>query len=133
MEENVWGPYDKKCPECGGAMLKKKNRTGAMATVKHAETNPTCSLKMWSVSDGRKKGTERTEEKTDDKKGGKAKAAAAEGGSPATSGPDSGAATGGNKTGGTGTGSNASGDDEEKNSQPAPRESYGDRLKRLYG
>jgi hypothetical protein len=126
MEEG-WAAYGN-CPECGGKLIKKKNRTGAMATVKHEVANAKCNFKFGSVHDGGKKGTERTEEKNGDKKGAAATASSGENSS-----------SGGNSGGSSGAGenSNAGGNDDGKNkssasSEPAKRESYSERLKRLY-
>jgi hypothetical protein len=129
MEE--WVEYDKKCPECGGDMLRKKNKKGAMATVKHAKPSPNCSLKMWSVKDGGSKGTERTEEESGEGKAAKKPA----GGSPSAS-AQAGATSGGDKTGTNGggkSGTDDSGKNASQTNKPAPGESYSEQLKRIYG
>lgn len=130
-----WKKHDKKCPCCGGDTVIKKNRTGAMATVKHETPNPSCNLKMWSEKHAGKKGTERTEEEN---KNGKSKSSNSTNnntppgkntaGTPGQSDTDN---------GGTGRKSGTSVDDGQapgKNKgDDKSGESYGDYLKSIYG
>jgi hypothetical protein len=124
-----WRKYDKKCHECGGDLVIKKNRTGAMATVKHEVPNDNCSFKMGSVKYGGKTGTQRTEK--ENQENGKSKSG---GNNPAT-GSKAGTATGsGSADNGSGTPSTVdNGQDKGKNIGDEKRsESYSEYLKRQY-
>src|SRR5882724_11808300 len=132
MEEG-WSAYGN-CPECGGKLIKKKNRTGAMATVKHELKNDNCNFKFGSVHSGGKKGEKRTEE-IDGKKA--AAAAASGGGNPASGGTGAGKSTPLGKRKAAVThrqdeGQNIVPPAKQGGNEPVKRESYSEPLKREY-